>query len=75
MMSAMNSLHIPTWHFLSPSSGGADPSPSHSCGEQLYTLCGAPVQDGTFHGVAFSFGTINLEDSGLLIVKRRACAP
>jgi hypothetical protein len=31
---------------LIPSSGGADPSPSHSCGEHLHALGGAPVQDG-----------------------------
>jgi hypothetical protein len=53
--------------WLFHASAAAEPisSPSHSCGEQLYTLGGAPVQDGAFQGVAFSFGRTNLEDSRL----------
>jgi hypothetical protein len=43
----------------------------------LMRLAGASVQDGTFQGVAFSFGrtNLNLEDKGLLIVKDEACEP
>jgi len=58
--------HIPNVRLFSPSSGGADPSPSHSCGEPLYALGGASVQDGTFQGVAFSFGQT--------ILKTKACS-
>ena len=47
---SLNHKHILTWHFLSRSDGGADPSPSHSCGEPLYAPGGASVQDGTLQG-------------------------
>jgi hypothetical protein len=75
MMPAIHPLYIPTWHFLSPSSSGADPSPSHHVVNSFIHFAVLRFRMTLSKGVAFSFGRTNLEDSGLLIVKRRACAP